>query len=176
MALTRKQKEDILLSVQEKLKDQKSMVIVDFKGLSVVKTSELKRELKKSGAEYKVVKKNILSKAIESSEIDGLNVKDFGGATGVVFSYEDQVAPVKVVYDFSKQKGFEEFKILGGVLENKTISELEVVALAKLPSREQLLANLLAQMNAPVSGFVNVLAGNIKNLVYALNAIKEKKA
>jgi len=176
MALTRKQKEDILASVQEKLKDQKSMVIVDFKGLSVVKTSELKKDLKKNGAEYKVVKKSILSKAIETSDVEGLDVKEFGGATGVVFLYEDQVTPVKTVYDFSKQKGLEDFKILGGVLENKVISESEVIALAKLPSREQLLANLLAQMNAPVSGFVNVLAGNIKNLVYALNAIKEKKA
>jgi len=176
MALTRKQKEDILASVQEKLKDQKSMVIVDFKGLSVVKTAELKKDLKKLGAEYKVVKKNILAKAIEDSKIEGLDVKEFSGATGVVFSYKDQVAPVKTVYNFSKQEGFEDFKILGGVLENKKISESEVLALAKLPSKEQLLANLLAQMNAPVSGFVNVLAGNIKNLVYTLNAIKEKKA
>ncbi len=176
MALTRKQKEDILASVEKKLKDQKSMLIVDFKGLSVIKTGELKKELKKNGAEYKVVKKNILSKAIENSDIDGLDVKEFGGATGVVFSYEDQVAPVKTVYNFSKQEGFEGFEILGGVLDNKMILSSEVIALAKLPSKEQLLANLLAQMNAPISGFVNVLAGNIKNLAYVLNAIKEKKA
>jgi len=176
MALTRKQKEEVFTSVKEKLKDQRSAVLVDFTGLSVLKTNELKKDLKKVGAEYKVVKKNILAKVIEDSDIENLDVKDFGRATGVVFSYEDQVAPVKTVYDFSKQKGLVGFKILGGILESKGISEGEVIALAKLPSREQLLANLLAQMNAPVSGFVNVLSGNIKNLVYALNAIKEKKA
>ncbi len=175
MALTRKQKEDILASVKDKLKNQKSMLVVDFKGLSVVKTGELKKELKKDGAEYKVVKKNILAKAISDSDIDGLDVKEFDGATGVVFSYEDQVAPVKTVYNFSKQEGFESFKILGGVLENKAISDSEAISLAKLPSKEQLLANLLSQMNAPISGFVGVLAGNIKNLAYVLNAIKEKK-
>ena len=176
MALTRKQKEEILTVVKEKLKDQKSIVFTDFAGLSVTKMSELKKELRESGAEYKVIKKNILAKAIEESDISGLDMKSFDGSTGVAFSYDDEVAPAKVISKFIKGGEVGQFKITGGVLENKSMTKEEIIALAKLPSKEQLLANLLAQMNAPVSGFVNVLAGNIKNLVYALNAIKEKKA
>jgi large subunit ribosomal protein L10 len=176
MALTRKQKEEIFESVKDKLGKQQSVVFTDFTGLSVTKVSELKRELKNLGAEYKVVKKNILAKVIEDAGIENLDIKSFDGSVGVAFSYEDQVSPVKAVYDFSKQKDSKDFKILGGILEGRGIGVEEVVALAQLPSRDQLLANLLAQMNAPVSGFVNVLAGNIKNLVYALNAIKEQKS
>ncbi len=176
MALTRKQKEEILASVKDKIKDQKSIVFTDFTGLSVSKISELKRKLRESGAEYKVVKKNILARAIDESGIEGLDVKSFEGSTGVAFSYEDEVVAAKIINDFIKQGDVGEFKIVGGVLENRAMTKEDVIALAKLPSKEQLLANLLAQMNAPVSGFVNVLAGNIKNLVYALNAIKEKKA
>ena len=176
MALTRQQKEEILASVQKKLKEQKSVVFTDFTGLSVAKSSELKRKLKEADAEYKVIKKSILAKAIEELKIEGLDVSGLEGSMGVTFSYEDEVSPVKAVYDFSKEEGIGEFKILGGILENKAISKEEVVALAKLPSKDQLLANLLAQLNAPVSGLVNVLSGNIKNLVYVLNAIKESKA
>ncbi len=176
MALTRKQKEEILASVKKKLKDQKSVIFTDFTGLSVSNSSSLKRKLKETDTEYKVVKKNILARVIEDSDIKGIDVKDFEGSMGVAFSYGDEAAPAKIIYDFSQQKDVGEFKILGGILSGKAISADEVTALAKLPSKDQLYANLFAQINAPVSGFVNVLAGNIKNLVYVLDAIKESKA
>lgn len=176
MALTRKQKEDIFSLVSDKLKKQKSLAFTDFHGLSVANMSELKRKMKKAGAEYKVVKKNILAKAIEKSDIKDFDAKKLEGSVGVTFSYEDEVAPVKALYDFVKEKNLEGFKIVGGVLENKFLTSNEVVALAKLPSKQELLAKLVSQMNAPISGFVNALAGNIKNLAYVLNAIKEKKA
>lgn len=176
MALTRKQKEDIFSSVSDKLKKQKSIAFTDFHGLSVANMSELKRKMRKVGAEYKVVKKNILAKAIEKSDIKDFDVKKMDGSVGITFSYEDEVAPVKALYDFVKEKNIEGFKIVGGVLENKFLTQNEVIALAKLPSKQELLAKLVSQMNAPISGFVNVLAGNIKNLAYVLNAIKEKKA
>jgi len=176
MALTRQQKEEIVASVKDSLKKQKSTVFTDFKGVSVSKMTELKRKLRESGAEYKVIKKNLLQKAVDEAGLEGVSVKEFEGSTGVAFSYEDEVSSAKVVYDFSKQEEVGEFKILGGILENKSMSEAEVLALAKLPSKEQLLGQLVGQLNAPIAGFVNVLAGNIKNLAYVLNAIKEKKA
>ncbi len=176
MALTRKQKEEIVVSVKEKLKSQKAAVFTDFTGLSVSKMQELKKKLKDNNAEYKVVKKNLLAKATEDLKIEGLNPKAFEGSVGIAFSYDDEVVPAKIVSEFAKQDGIGGFKIIGGILENKAVSVDEVVALVKLPSKEQLLANLLAQMNAPVSGFVNVLAGNLRNLVYVLNSIKEAKA
>ncbi|MEK7452841.1 MAG: 50S ribosomal protein L10 [Patescibacteria group bacterium] len=176
MALTRKQKEDILDSIKKKLQDQESVVFTDFTGISVMQSSSLKKKLKEVNTEYKVIKKNILIKAIEDTKINGIDPRSFEGSMGVAFSYGDAVAPAKIIYEFSKQEGIGQFKILGGILNGVVISQNDVNALAKLPSRDQLLANLLAQMNAPVSGFVNVLAGNIKNLFYVLNAIGEKKA
>ncbi|MBI3671635.1 50S ribosomal protein L10 [Candidatus Azambacteria bacterium] len=176
MALTRKQKEEILDAVKERFQEQKSVVFTDFTGISVAQSSDLKRKLKETNTEYKVVKKNLLAKAIEDLKIEGVDAKSFTGSMGVAFSYDEPAAPAKIIYDFSKQEGIGEFKILGGILDGIAISAGQVQALAKLPSKDQLRANLLAQMNAPISGFVNVLAGNIKNLIYALNAIKEKKA
>ena len=177
MALTRQKKEEIVALIKDKLSSQKSSVFVNFSGLTVEEIRSLKKELKEIGADYKIVKKNLFLKALEELGENSPKIERswLEGSLAVAFAFDDEIAPAKILYKFAKQNK-DKLSILGGILNNQAITKEEVIALAQLPTREQLLTQLLAQINAPASGFVNVLAGNIRKLVYALNAIKESKA
>lgn len=173
------QKQEILRDLAEKISKAKSVVFAKFNKLGVKENEELRRELKKEGSEYFVAKKTLMGLAFKDSKIDGLDVKNFDGQVAAVFGYNDEVAPAKIVSKFSKShKGDKEEKIefVGGILENKFIDAVSVKNLAGLPSKQELYAKIVGSINAPVSGFVNVLAGNIKKLFYALKAIEEKKS
>ncbi|HMN19521.1 MAG TPA: 50S ribosomal protein L10 [Candidatus Moranbacteria bacterium] len=172
--LTRKQKQDLVKDLASRLKEAKSAVFVDFKGLKVKDTMELKRTLRKSQIEYEVVRKTLLDIALKEAGVEGAQVRKLEGQIAVSFSVLDEVAPAKIIDTFAKTN--ENVKMVGGVLGSKAMDEAEVKALAKVPSKEELLAKLVGTINAPVSGFVNVLAGNMRGLVQALNAIKEQKA
>ena len=91
------------------------------------------------------------------------------------FGYEDEVVPAKIVDEFKKTHE-EQINFIGGVLENNFLSAEKIQELAKLPSKQELYAKIVGSLNAPISGFVNVLAGNMRNLVYVLKAIEEKKS
>ena len=106
-----------------------------------------------------------------------LNVRGMDGKLAAIFSYEDEIAAAKILGNFRKDKDKEaRVFFLGGILENKLLTKAEVEALSNIPSRQELYGRLVGTMNAPISGFVNALAGNLKNLVYVLKAIEEKKA
>jgi len=173
MPKTRKQKEHSVQTLDEKLSQSKSLVFANFSGLKVKDATKLRRLCKAEGAVYEVDKKTLLKIAFEKSGISGVDVKSLPGAVAVVYGLTDEVAPAKVLEQFSKTN--EAVKIIGGVIERKFISASEVIALAKLPSKQQLLAKLVGTINAPVSGFVNVLAGNLRGFVQVLNAIKDQK-
>jgi large subunit ribosomal protein L10 len=113
--------------------------------------------------------------AFQDVKIEGLNVKDFEGRVAAIFAYEDEIAPAKIVDEFKKTHD-DNIDFVGGILENKFLSKEEITVLAKLPSRQELYAKIVGSLNAPVSGFVNVLAGNLRGLVNVLKAIEEKKA
>ncbi len=95
------------------------------------------------------------------------------GESAFIFAQKDPVSAAKVLSDFIQENP--DFKIKGGVLSGKLLNAAQIDSLAKMPSREQMLAQLLATMNAPITGLVNVLAGTIRQVLYALNAVKEKK-
>ena len=97
----------------------------------------------------------------------------FEGGVSVLFGYADEVAPARIAMETSKK--YDVVKIFGGMLENEFVDMSAVINLAKLPSKQQLLAQVVGTINAPVSGFVNVLAGNIRGLVNVLNAVKDTK-
>ena len=110
-------------------------------------------------------------------QIGDLNVRSMDGKLAAVFSYEDEVAPAKIIANFRKDKEkADKIFFLGGILENKLLSKEEMESLSQLPSKPELYAKLVGSLNAPVSGFVNVLAGNLRGLVGVLKAISEKKA
>lgn len=170
--LTRPQKEELVKKLSEQVKTGKVMVFSDYTGTTVGKMKELRDKLRKTGSNYKISKKKLLELAFKNSGIV-VDVKSMKGQIGVAIGETDEVSAAKVLAKFSKEN--KNFKILQGILEGKIISEKEVSALAALPSREELLAKLVGTINAPVSGFVNVLAGNIRNLVGVLKAIGESK-
>ncbi len=172
MPKTRAQKEKELLSVTEHLKNSEGLVFTADNGLTVAETEELRSKLRQEQSSLQVIKKTLLRKAISEAKLE---LEDFNttGNVGLAFSQSDPVAPARLVNNVAKVN--EKFQILGGLLEGKFISKEKVIELAKLPSRQELLAKVVGTINAPVSGFVNVLAGNIRNLVNVLNAVKDKK-
>lgn len=174
MPKTKIQKQEILRNLSEKIKKSKSVIFTGFNALTVKDNEELRNKLKEENSEYYVAKKTLIDLAFKDSKIKDLNIKGLDGRVAAVFSYEDEVAAAKIVGNFRKEKKDNIF-FLGGVLEDKLLSQEEVEALSKLPSRAELYAKVVGSMNAPVSGFVNALAGNIRNLVYVLKAIEEKK-
>jgi len=174
MPKSKEQKRTILKELGEKIAKAKSIVFTKFSGLTVKESEDLRTKLLKENTEYYVAKKTLFNLAFKDKAIDGLEVKNFSGQVAAVFGYGDEVAPAKIVDQFKKDKeGKLEF--IGGILENKFIDAAAVAGLAKLPSKLELYARFVGSINAPVSGLVNALAGNLRNLVYALNAIKDKK-
>lgn len=166
------QKKQVVTDLTEKIKSAQSIVLADYRGLTVEQDTELRNALRKAGVEYKVVKNTLTSLAMKES---GIEVDDFlTGPTAMAISSSDAVAPAKVLSEFAKK--FEKLELKVGVVEGKVIDLEGVKALAELPSREVLIAKVLGGLNAPISGFVNVLNGNMRGLVVALNAIAEQKA
>lgn len=170
--LTRSQKEELVKKLAEQVKAGKVAVFSDFSGTSVGNMQKLRDELRKSGSIYKVAKKKLIELAFKEAGIE-VDVKNMEGQIGVAIGSEDEVTAAKIIKNFTKEN--KNFKILQGIIEGKVISESEVSALAALPGREELLAKLVGTINAPVSGFVNALAGNLRNLVGVLKAIADAK-
>ncbi|MBU1180196.1 50S ribosomal protein L10 [Patescibacteria group bacterium] len=168
MPKTKEQKKQQVEKLTQKLQDSKSVVFANYNGLKVKETEALRAKCRESGLECGMAKKNLLKLAfkelgIDNPELEGEIIALFG---------KDEVIPAKTAAEFSKTH--EALRIVAGVIEGKFAPREEVIALSKLPSREELLAKMVGSINAPVSGFVNVLAGNLRNLVYVLNAIKSK--
>ena len=176
MPKTKEQKRIILKELSDKISKAKSIIFTKYCGLTVKENEELRGKLRQENNEYYVAKKTLFALALKDKAIAGLDVKIFEGQVAAVFGYADEVAPAKIVAEFKKDKEKEnKIDFLGGILENKFINATQVADLAKLPSKQELYAKIVGSINAPVSGFVNALAGNLKNLVYALSAIKDKK-
>ncbi len=169
--LNRKQKEEIATDLSDKFKRAKIAFFSDFHGIAVSKAQALRRLLKKDAAEYRVAKKTLLDRALEKAGI-GIKTKELQGEISVTFGYGDEVLPAKTLTKFSKAN--ETFKVLAGILGDRVLDAKDVIALAKLPSREVLLAQVVSAMQTPIRGLVNVLQGNIRGLVVVINKISAK--
>lgn len=179
MPKTKEQKGEILRDLADKISRAKSVIFAKFNRLKVKDNEALRKELKSEGSEYYVAKKTLMDLAFKNSKAEGLNVREFDGRVAAIFGYEDEVSPAKTVDKYRKSlkgDGVEEtIEFVGGILNGKYMNAEEVKFLAGLPSKQELYAKIVGSINAPVSGFVNVLAGNFKKLVYVLKAIEEKK-
>jgi len=170
MPQTKEQKKNTLGKITESFDKQKSMVFVNYKGLKASDLFNLRKALKNAGCKIIVAKKTLLDIALKDKKIN-FNIKDLEGQIALIFGFEDEISPVKTSYNFSKQN--ENLKILAGYFENNVIDSNEVIALAQIPSRQELLAKVVSSIFSPVSGFVNVLQGNIRSLVYTISQIKQ---
>jgi large subunit ribosomal protein L10 len=167
------EKQKIVDELAEKLKVAVSGVLVDYKGITVENDTKLRAELRKAGVYYAVKKNSIIRLAAKEAGIDGLD-SALSGTTAIAFSDNDLTAPAKILAKFAETN--EKFTVKAGFIEGKAVGAADVDVLAKLPPKEVLLAKFLGGMNAPITGFVNVLNGNLRGLVIALNAIAEKKS
>jgi large subunit ribosomal protein L10 len=172
MPLTRVKKENIVKDIEEKLDRQKAIMFMDFSGVKVKELTGLRNELKETGNEMEIAKKSLLGIALKNKKIEA-DVKKLSGEVAVIFGYEDEVASSKILYQFVKTN--KKAKMLGGLIGSNFYDEKDVMRLAQLPGKQQLLGMLVGTINAPISGFVSVLHGNLRNLVYALAAIKDQK-
>ena len=173
MSKTRKQKENSVKDLTDKLNKSKSMVFVDYHGLTVNEVQELKSQGKEQDVDYSVVKNSLFKIALKNSDLKGIKLEDFSGPRAVAFGYEDEVAPAKVLHSFAKKH--KAMELIGGVLGDKLLDIKEITSLAKLPSRDELLAKTVGTIKAPITSFVNVLSGNLRNLINVLNAVKDNK-
>lgn len=148
------------------------IILTDYQGLDVTTINELRRKLRESNIEYQVVKNTLLVRAAEDTEI--ALIKDhFKGPSAVAISYDDPVAPAKVLTQFAKDNDNLEIKV--GVLNGKVLDIQAIKALATLPSREVMLAQFLAILNAIPTSFVRALAEIPRSMVNVLTAIKDQK-
>ena len=169
--LTKSQKEGIIAELKEAMKQNKVLVMADYRGLTVQDIRELKNEVREIGGKMQVAKKTLLNIVLEDAGID-FDTRSFSGPLVFIFGPEETAVPKKI-WKYSRKN--ENLKIEGAILENKVLSSEETVALAKLPSKEELLAKLVGTIQAPVSGLVNVMAGPMRSMVYALKAISDNK-
>jgi large subunit ribosomal protein L10 len=167
------EKQKLVSALATKLKNASSGVLIDYKGITVDKDTKLRSEFRKANVEYTVIKNSILNLAAKEAGITGLDAVLFG-TTSLAISTSDLIAPAKVITSFPKTADL--LKIKAGFVEGKFIDATQVEALAKLPSKEVLISQVLAGFNAPITSFANVLNANLRGLVVALNAIAEQKA
>ena len=175
MAKTKEQKEKAINDIKENLTQQKATVFVDFSSVDSKTLFKLRRDLKEENCNITVTKKTVLKKALVSLGKNKLvkNIEDIKGQLALVYGFEDEVAPSRICFEASKEN--EIVKILGGILANEYQEQTAVLALAQLPSKQQLLGQLVGSLSAPISGFVHSLKGNLSNLVCVLSEIQKVK-
>lgn len=154
------------------LKTAKSAVFASVEGLKIADTDELRKNCRAQKVSYIVSKKTLLKRALKEAGIE-VGDETLKGGIALIAGMEDEVAPAQIAARFAKKRDV--MKFLGGILEGKAIDVSMIMTMAALPSKQELLARLVSSFNAPISGFVNVLAGNLRGLVNVLNNIKETK-
>lgn len=161
-----------IADVADRLGRAATVVMVDYRGLNVSQMTELRKRLRDVGVEFKVAKNTLVLRAASQKGIDGLE-EYLVGPIALAFGYDDPVAPAKVLSSFIKE--FRKATIKGGVLEGQVVSAEAIKQLSDLPPREVLIAQVVGGIAAPLTGLVTVLNGTMRNLVYALDAIREQK-
>lgn len=172
MAKTKEEKVKLLENLDSQMQRMKSAVIIDYKGLKVKETEILRNILREKGVEFNISKNSLTKIALKKSGIE-FDESIFKKPVAIAFAMEDEVAPAKEITLFAKKN--EAIEILGGILERKFIDDAMVKQLSLLPSREQLHTQVVGTIAAPISGLVNVFAGNMRGLVNVLNAHKNKQ-
>ena len=156
-----KQKQEEVSKLAEKLKEAKVILLTDYRGINVEDVTKLRAELRGVNTEYKVIKNNIIKRALDANGENGLDDL-LEGPTALIIGTEDYLEPSKIIYNFSKNNDF--YKIKGGIIDGKVMTAEEIITLAKLPSRQELMAKL-----------AGALLGNITKLAVALDAVKAQK-
>ncbi len=169
--MNREEKARVIEELTEKLKDG-TVVLVDYQGMNVAQSTRLRARSRESGVEFVVAKNTLAQLAASQAGVEGIS-EFLVGPTALAFS-EDPVAGAKLMTEFSDE--VESFEVKGGLLDSgRVMGAQEVVALSRLPGREQLIAQVVGGIQSPIAGLVNVLNGTIRNLVVVLNQVAQQK-
>lgn len=169
--MNREEKARVIEDLTGKLRGG-SAVLVDYQGMNVAQSTQLRARSRESGVEFVVAKNTLAKRAADAAGVEGLE-EYLAGPTALAFS-EDPVAGAKLMAEFANE--VESFSLKGGLLDGERIlGEEDVVALSKLPGREQLIAQVVGGISAPISGLVTTLNGITRNLVVVLGQVAEKK-
>ncbi|MCF8012120.1 MAG: 50S ribosomal protein L10 [Clostridiales bacterium] len=169
---TRKEKETMVEMIKDKFENSKVIVLTDYRGLDVAAMNKLRRKMDEADSEFKVIKNTLIKRVTREMGLQDLD-SYLEGPTALATSSTDPVAPAKVLQDIAKEH--KQLEIKAGVLEGSVLDESGIKALADLPSREVLLGRVVGGMQAPLTGFAVSLQGLLRNFVYALDGIREKK-
>jgi len=171
--LNRTEKSELVEKLHKELVKSSAVFVTDYKGLTVEQVTQLRGGIRNAGGKYQVVKNTLLKIAADGTDSTLLNPL-LEGPTAIAIALADPVALAKAIVDFSKKN--DKLDIQGGVLGTQFLSASDVKELAGMPSKEVLLARMLGSMNAPATNFVGVLAALVRQLLYALKAIEERKS
>jgi large subunit ribosomal protein L10 len=174
IAVNKKQREEAVTTLSQKIAASSAGFVIDFQGLSVEASNDLRRQIRKAGSELKVAKNTLLRRA--ARETDFATMADsFVGPTAVLFVQDNPVPVVKVLKKFIKDNPAAPLKVKGGVLNKTLLSHQDIDLLAELPSRDVLVAQLLGVLTAPMRNLVSVLAEVPRKFLRVLNAVAETK-
>ena len=168
-------KKQLVSELSEELKTANVGVLVSYVGITVDADTKLRKSLREAGCEYKVIKNTLLSLAFKEVGID-MPEENLKGSTALAISKDDYVSAAKILSEYAENDKSKTFAVKAGFIDGAAVGAADVSALAKLPSKEVLVAQVLGSFNAPIQGFTNVLSGTMRGLVVALNAIAEKQA
>lgn len=171
MPKSKDQKNKDLEELTAKLREAKGVVFSDYRGTTVKDLDKFRKELRNENVFSKVYKMTLVKKAMEANGLDAASI-NYKTPTILAISTEDEVAPARIIKNLAKE--LKTIAVLEGIVDKKVVSKAQVLALADLPSKLQLRAQVVRTINAPVSGFVNVLAGTIRGLFNVLNAMASK--
>ena len=169
--LTKAEKSEIVKEFNDKFISSPTVLVFEYKGLKVIEMQKLRRDLRKANAEIRVVKNSLLKLAAKETNIDQIG-QLFEGPTAIAICDEPTTA-AKVFVD--SKKNFPAIKIKGGFLEGKVVDQNEIIKISQLPTREELISQFAGLLIAPMSNFVGTLSQLQARVIYALNALKEKK-
>lgn len=168
-----KEKLETVVAVKEKLSQSKSLVVADYRGLSVGQMTDLRSRLRKEGVELRVVKNRLAKIALKESNMDPMD--DFlKGMTTIAFGMKDAVSPAKVLSAYAKEN--EKLRIIGGQMDQQLLDPAGINELALLPSRDELLGRLLGSLTSPVQKLAYGLHQTVAKVVYAVDAVGRQKA
>ncbi len=165
MAKTRQQKQEAVVKLTEKLGRSKALVFADYKGLNMKQLSDLRNKLRDVSGELAITKNTLLKRALPGT--------DLAGPTATLFAYDDEISPIRILV--KSLKDFAIGKIKCGFLGSTPLDESKILQLASLPTKDELRGQTVGVLVAPLQGMLSVLNGNLRNLVYALNAISKQR-
>ena len=170
--MNREEKAAIVAELNDLFNRAKFSAVADYCGLTVADLEKIRRNLREASSEIRIAKNTLLRRAVADTSCESL-IDDFIGTTAIVTSYDDPVAPAKVLAKCAED--YKKFQLRSAVLEGEKITVDDMIALSKLPSKEVLLGQLLSVMNGVPTAFVRVLSAVPQNLLYGLQAIKDQK-